>query len=61
MLKEWAEKDKKLEFDYIFNEIVDKIKTIKLTDEIKDELRQLTKEIYNAGLHKGIKEGILDF
>lgn len=60
MLNRWAEENKKEKFEYIFNEIVKKIKTIKLTNEIKEELETLCKEIYYTGYRRGVKEGILD-
>jgi hypothetical protein len=60
MLNKWSEQNKKEKFDYIFNEIVGKIKTFQLTDEIKSELETLCREIYNTGYSRGVKEGILD-
>ena len=60
LLNKWAEENKKEKFDYIFNEIAGKIKTIKLTTEIKEELETLCKEIYYTGYKRGVKEGILD-
>lgn len=59
-LKRWKEQNKKNSFEYIFNKTVQKIKTVQMTPEIEDELRILTKDIYNAGLSAGIREGILD-
>lgn len=59
-LKRWKEQNKKNSFEYIFNETVRKIKTVQMSQEIEDELRILTKDIYNAGLSAGIREGMLD-
>ena len=60
MLNNWAEKNKKEKFEYIFNESVKKIKTFQLTDDVLNELEEICKEIYNTGYCRGVREGILD-
>ena len=59
-LNNWTEKNKKENFEYIFNESVKKIKTFQLTDDVMNELEEICKEIYNIGYRRGVREGILD-